>query len=149
MESIDAAESIFFIVVGVVGEDVLGLYEPQKARTRPDKDRERLEQCSDADSACQLWKRMQRDTPSRPILSSEPGRSAVEDVFEHWGRVAGKDLPLERIDPAIVAPFLLDDPAPLVDVTLAQVSAVVAKYPRIACRAETGFTPNALGVGLE
>jgi hypothetical protein len=87
MESIDAAESIFSTVVGVAGEDVLGLYEPQKARTRPDKDRERLEQCSDADSACRLWERMQRDTPFRPIVSSEPGRSAVEDVIEHWGRV--------------------------------------------------------------
>jgi hypothetical protein len=30
MESIDAAESVFSTVVGVVGEDVLGLYVPQK-----------------------------------------------------------------------------------------------------------------------
>jgi hypothetical protein len=112
-EAIDAADSIFVTVVDLAGEEeVLGLYEPQKARARPDKDTKRLEQCPDADSACRLWKRMQRETPSRPILLSEAGRSVLEDVYEHWGLVAGKDLPLERIDPADKTPVLLDGSAP-------------------------------------
>jgi hypothetical protein len=65
------------------GENVCEMYEPKEAWATPDKDRDRLERCSDAGSACRLWKRTLRETLARSIVSSEPGRSTVKDVYEH------------------------------------------------------------------